>query len=375
MNILHTVEFYKPSVGGAQEVVKQLSERLVKLGHEVTVATSALPERKLNKINGVKIKEFKIKGNMVRGYVGNVEEYQDFLLKTDFEVMMNYAAQQWTMDLALPILEKITAKKVVVPCGFSGLSDPEYAEYFSKMPGWMKQYDNVIMMSDAYQDAKFANNHKISYTVIPNGAGKDEFEKTYNGDVRKELGIPQKDFLLLTVGSHTGLKGHLESIEAFKRAQINNATLVIIGNKTRKGCEKDCEKEALYAKLNLSLRRQKKKIIVRELDRDKTVALFKAADLFVFLSKIECSPLVIFEAAASSLPFIATDVGNVREITEWTKGGLITTFEDAHLGIEKLFSNIDTRNELGQNGYLNWKKRFTWEKITREYEKLYQSLT
>ncbi len=42
MNILHTSEFYSPGVGGEQEVVKQLSERLAARGHEVTVATTRL---------------------------------------------------------------------------------------------------------------------------------------------------------------------------------------------------------------------------------------------------------------------------------------------------------------------------------------------
>jgi len=45
MNILHCVESYYPSVGGMQEVVKQLSERLVKLGHAVKVATRNNPDR------------------------------------------------------------------------------------------------------------------------------------------------------------------------------------------------------------------------------------------------------------------------------------------------------------------------------------------
>ena len=55
MKILHTVEFYHPSIGGMQEVVKQLSERLVLLGHDVTVATTKMSERKESCINGVKI--------------------------------------------------------------------------------------------------------------------------------------------------------------------------------------------------------------------------------------------------------------------------------------------------------------------------------
>ena len=53
------------------------------------------------------------------------------------------------------------------------------------------------------------------------------------------------------------------------------------------------------------------------------VEAFFAADLFLFPSLIECSPLVLFEAAAAGTPFIATDVGNSREIAEWTGAGLI----------------------------------------------------
>ena len=54
LKILHTVELYSPSVGGMQEVVKQISERLVKKGHDVTVATTKLSNRKSKIINGVK---------------------------------------------------------------------------------------------------------------------------------------------------------------------------------------------------------------------------------------------------------------------------------------------------------------------------------
>lgn len=63
MKILHTVEFYYPSVGGMQEVVKRLSELLVQYGHDVTVATTRLAARRDKTINGVKIKEFEISGN------------------------------------------------------------------------------------------------------------------------------------------------------------------------------------------------------------------------------------------------------------------------------------------------------------------------
>jgi len=48
MKILHTVESYTPSINGMQQVVKQLSERLVLLGHDVTVATRAPTSIEIN---------------------------------------------------------------------------------------------------------------------------------------------------------------------------------------------------------------------------------------------------------------------------------------------------------------------------------------
>jgi len=132
MRILHTVEFYDPSVGGMQEVVKQLSERLVTLGHDVTVATTKLPNRKSLEFNGVRIVEFAISGSLVRGLSGEVERYKKFLVESKFDVVTNFAAQQWATDLALGVLDKIKAKKVFVPTGFSGFYLPEYQDYFEK---------------------------------------------------------------------------------------------------------------------------------------------------------------------------------------------------------------------------------------------------
>ena len=121
MRILHTVELYSPSVGGIQEVVKQISERLVKLGHDITVATSKLPNRKSNRIKGVNIKEFDISGNLVRGIEGEKEKYKKYLINSEFDIITNFAAQQWASDIMLTIVDKIHAKKVFVPTVFSGL--------------------------------------------------------------------------------------------------------------------------------------------------------------------------------------------------------------------------------------------------------------
>src|SRR3989338_1633061 len=239
MKVLHTVELYYPSAGGMQEVVKQISERLVKLGHEVTVATTKLSERKNKIINGVKIEEFDIKGNLVGGFGGEIEKYKEFLINSDFDIVTNFAAQQWASDLAFDILDRVKAKKVFVPTGFSGFYLPEYKDYFKKMKDWMKKYDMNIFLSNDYRDINFARKNKINkIIVIPNGASEEEFLSPETINIRKKLNIPKNHFLILHVGSHTGAKGHREAIEIFEKAKIINTTFLLIGNSFGGGCTK-----------------------------------------------------------------------------------------------------------------------------------------
>ena len=219
MRILHTVEFYSPSKGGSQEVIKQISERLVRLGHSVTVATSTLTTRSKDTIAGVKIQEFHISGNEVKGYKGNIERYQDFLLRGNFDVMLNYAAQVWATDLVFPLLDRPYAH-ILVPVGFSGLFYPVYAAYFEKMPQILSQYDRLVFHASHYRDIDFARRHGLKQLeLIPNGASQEEFDQQLP-TFREVYGISENIPLLLTVGSHTGSKGHKATIEAFRRVEL-----------------------------------------------------------------------------------------------------------------------------------------------------------
>jgi len=387
MKILHTVELYSPSVGGIQEVVRQLSEHLVKLGHDVTVATTKLSDRKENMINGVKIVEFEISGNMARGMKGEVRHYRDYLLNTDFDIVTNFAAQQWATDIMLPLLESVKAKKIFVPTGFSGLYRPEYKEYFESMKAWLHRYDMNVFLSHDYRDINFARECGVKkITLIPNGAGEDEFLSDTNLDVRKLLGIPQVHFLILHVGSHTGMKGHSEAIKMFSKACMRNATFLIIANDFGVGCVTACKWKTRFFYLRPKHKFYDKRLIVTTLSRKETVAAYKEADLFLFPSNIECSPLVLFESMASKTPFLTTDVGNASEIVEWSKAGMILpTVKDsegcsmANIAgsvemLEEIHRDSQKRKKMQESGFKEWQERFTWRKIAMEYENMYQSL-
>ncbi len=390
MKIIHTVENYYPSVGGAQEVVRQISEHLAARGHDVTVVTSTYPNR-AEEHRGVKIRSFPLSGNKVRGIRGPQAEYLKFLKNSNADIILNYAAQQWTTDSILDSLSEVPGKKVFLPCGFSGLHWAEYKTYYEKMESWIKAYDAIVLINEQYRDSQFVRAHANGQMIrlIPNGADEHEFihPVEYKKTARKLLGLGDK-FVFLSIGSHTGIKGHSEAIEFFNRQPLKNSELIIIGNSFDKdtGCWKSCHRSAIKSHFKLSNWRNKKRIRVLNLNRSETLNYLYAADLFLFFSNIECSPLVLFESSAAGTPFLSADVGNTREISAWLGGGWIANtqidssgwskvnIEGALSVFDSIIKDPSTLIEKSRVAHERWKQSFTWEQISEAFESLYSDL-
>lgn len=395
MKILHAVETYYPSVSGAPEVVRHLSEHMVEAGHEVTVATRKLPERKSLKHNGVKIVEFDVRPtsdlgmSTVTGLSGETKKYQQFLRKGKFDIVMTYAAQQWTTDLIFEVLDVIKSKKVLVPCGYSALHDPLYKKYFEGLPTYLRKFDATVYLSRTYQDISFAREHGIhNIHIIPNGADETIFSKTLSNkdkdELRKKYGI--EGLMIMTIANYTGEKGHDELLYVFKRLPIRKATLVSAGGITPGiGCYDMFKQQA--ERINKSRKFPGKKVVMIDgAKRDEVYDLLKCADIFVFLSNIEASPLVLYEAAAAGVPFVASTAGNSVEIAQWTSGGVTVKSRPMPNGrvkvnlahalwqASRLAHNPKVRKRLGVLGRSSWKKNYTWHKITSQYLKLYEDL-
>jgi glycosyltransferase involved in cell wall biosynthesis len=407
VRILHTVESYLPLKHGMSEVVRQLSERLVILGHDVTVATSFYSGRSVNVINGVNIMSFDIKGSLGEGIQGDVDEYIFFLSTQKFDVIVNFAAQQWASDICFELLPKLSAKKVFVPTGFSGLNLPAFSNYFENMKTWMNLYDQHVFLSNNYRDINFAKKNNVrNLLLIPNGAAENEFLKIKDDfNIRTHLGLPSSIKIILHVGSFTGFKGHDEALEIFLKSKQMNTALIFVGenfdfsehglffakkiNWFRKfSFFSVFNRKSLKALLFFlkNFKSMYKKVFALKLTREQTIACYQQADLFLFPSLIECSPIVLFESLASKTPFLVTDVGNSKEIIEWTHGGdlLPTTIgkdglsraniEESAVMLRDLLADFDRMENFKRSGFSSWLDRFTWEKITFQYEEMYKRL-
>lgn len=392
--VLLCCEHYPPSVGGVQEVMRQIAERLAAEGVDVTVVTSRHSDREFNATrNGVRVVSFAITGNLAKGMQGPVKEYQSFLRREKFDAILIKAAQQWTFDAAIDVIPELEGRKFFIPCGFSGLHDPLYANYFRGMSRWLRLFDGLIFYANEYQDIEFARSHGIlSLHLVPNGVDEREFLDPSPGDIRKRLGIDLQHDLLLSVGGRIAGKGHWEVIRAFGQAQLSRSTTLVINANIPGGTSierlRRHVKHALSGRWPLSwfawwYRRMgaRKRLLIVDLPRADLVCLYKAADLFIFASHVEYSPLVLFEAAAAGTPFLASSAGNSREIAEWTGGGVIlsgnskysrgVSVEALALEMQAMLANPEKLRSMGKKARVTiLTEGFTWDNIVRRYRSL-----
>jgi glycosyltransferase involved in cell wall biosynthesis len=403
MRILFCCEFYAPSFGGVQKVVQEIAERLVQRGHSATVATTKLKKRNFDELNGVRIKEFRVSGNLIRGLEGDLESYRKFVISEPFDAIVIKAAQQWTFDALWPVLPQITCRKIHIPCGYSSFHEPTYQEYYRQMPQVLRQFDHLIFYATEYRDIDFAKSHGITnYSVIPNGASELEFAEPPRLDFRKKYGIREGDFIFLTVGHPRFQKGQLEVAQAYERVKLPMASVLILNDRPNrdyfsrtvpfpdkiKGFPRAFVNHHRYPLKDFrralrNIRRQDgKEVRVTNLERQEVVSAFFSSDLFVFASYVEYSPLVLFESAAAGLPFLSVPVGNAYEIAAWTQGGEICPAEYDEKGnvrvdpevlaqeMEDLASDTQRLRHLGEQGKENWKDKYSWSKIASAYERV-----
>jgi L-malate glycosyltransferase len=448
MKLLFCCESYWPHRGGVQEVIRQIAERMAAAGHKVTVATRAHPDRKENTHNGVGIESFDVSGNLVSGIRGEVDRYRAFLTGFDGDAILIKAAQQWSFDGLWPVLDQIRARKVFVPCGFSSFYEPSFKDYFRQLPDILRKFDHLIFYAESYRDIDFARANGIThFSIIPNGADEIDFGRQVRqeGRLRKEFGIPAADLVFLTVGSPINAKGHETVAEAFAKIDLGGrgATLILNGNWPPKRFSAEYFRRVLQRVASLNSMREgtrlfrehgirgimrrlfpkpppertrltkhsdlpvatqsteapvpvaslvpvfpaQKTVLRVDLPRQKVVDAFFEADLFVFASKVEYSPLVLFESAAAGTAFLTVPVGNAAEIVRWTGGGWLCPADVDDGGYVKVSPEVLAREmekgirspgnlrKLGSAGRQAWLDRFTWEKIAKSYERVLRGET
>ncbi len=104
-------------------------------------------------------------------------------------------------------------------------------------------------------------------------------------------------------------------------------------------------------------------------------ALYRAADLFVLPTLEEGFGIVLTEAMASGVPVLSNSVGAVPEVVD--KAGITIAPQKPKLlaeNILKILKDGKLGEKMKEKGLELVKNRYNWDKIIRQYEKVYKNI-
>ena len=160
--------------------------------------------------------------------------------------------------------------------------------------------------------------------AVVNGYNSQVFYPRPQVEMRKRLGIPADQRLVIYVGRFVRAKGLVELVNAFATlaARDTHLRLVLVGD----GVMRD-ELDALLKSQNLVERT----LLPGGLEPPAVAEWICASDLLCLPSWSEGYPNVVIEAAACGRPVVATDVGGTSEIVGKDNGILVPARDEAAL--------------------------------------------
>jgi L-malate glycosyltransferase len=374
MLILHTAHTYPPSANGVAEVVSQISSRLAQRGHEVHVATSR-PSGTLQqeRLNGVHVHRFDVRGDAVSGMKGDVDQYLRFVNSKPWGVLAMHCAHVWSTDALLPHLPQLGMPIVFVSHGLSALDVPAYQSYWANLADALKTVNHVAL-SPLNEESTFCPRYGLPCPrIIPNGVDPENWGMP-PVNVRDRWGIGKSPWLI-SLSNHNPLKGHADFFQVVRsiRKQRGDAHGTIIGGHypaekwnlgrlgVKGGCWYKCKASSMLGS-GIDLR--------AGVPRADVVSAVKEADLLLITSTWEASPLTMLESMAAGTPWVSFDVGCARENAGGIVVGSNREMAETVLG---LLENPARCEQLGQEGRARIASKHDWEVITDQYEELYSA--
>ena len=215
--------------------------------------------------------------------------------------------------------------------------------FFYKL--FLKQADAIVCESQHFK--KQLTDFGIPgdlFSVVPNGIDYNKFNPGDKIDCRRQLGLPTKKLIILSVGNLIILKGHNYLIDAIPElvSSQSNLQFVFVGDG-----EYRSHLENQAKKLNVA----DQIYFAGQQDVSKMPLWMISADIFVHPSLSEGTPNSVIEAMACKLPVLATTVGDIPNIIEDGKDGLLIPPKDSDQLASKLNNLIQSQKLRDQFGH------------------------
>ena len=384
MKILMLTWEYPPRiVGGIARVVHDLSKRLIKDGHEVTVITYREDNMSyFEDDKGVKVYR-------VDNYMINPNNFIDWIMQLNFNMLAKaneliskegkfdvihahdwlvaYAAKSIKNSYDIPIVATIHATEA----GRNNGIHDETQRYINDTE-WMLTYEaNEVIVNSNYMKCELQRNFGLPFekiNVIPNGVNLTMYsgvEKDY--DFRRNYAA-DNERIILYAGRLVYEKGVQYLIGAMPKIlqNYNDAKLIIAG----KGGMFD-ELKAQADSLGLA----NKVYFTGYMDHKSLCKLYKCADISVFPSTYEPFGIVALEAMLSGNPVVVSDIGGLNEIVEHKINGMKSYAGNSNSIADSVLTLLFDHklcNEISKNAKDKVKELYNWTKIAQDTHFSYQ---
>lgn len=384
MKILMLTWEYPPRVvGGIARVVHDLSHRLIKDGHEVTVVTYKEGNvEDCEDDNGVKVYR-------VNNYMINPNNFIDWIMQLNFNLiskateliskegpfdvihahdwLVAYAAKTLKDSFKIPIIATIHATE---SGRNSGIHD-EVQRYINDTE-WMLTYEATeVIVNSNYMKSELQRLFGLPYekiNVVPNGITQTNFagyERDY--EFRRRFAADNEKIILFS-GRLVYEKGIQNLIAAMPKILqgYNDAKLVIAG---RGGMLDELRAQVDY--LGIS----NKVYFTGYLDHKNLCKMYKCADVSVFPSTYEPFGIVALEAMLAGVPVVVSDVGGLNEIVEHGVNGMKSYAGNPNSLADSILSllyNPQLCANVVKQAKLDVKNKYNWTKIAQDTHFTYQ---
>lgn len=222
---------------------------------------------------------------------------------------------------------------------------------------------------------RFLHNHLLDYTIFNNQSGmKFLIQKGYKPNKCHTIfncidykenpkdRFNSEEIKILTVGRFVEQKDYFTALRAFSRLQqlIDKVSVkyIIVG----------------YGQLEEQIREfingegiQNIEIVINPPDVNN---YYQDSDIFLSTSIFEGFPNVIMEALNSSLPVVATDVGDTSQLVCDGKNGYLTkvyNYKSLSEKLQILVEDVSKRKGFGKEGYHLLHEKFSLKRFEQEY--------
>jgi D-inositol-3-phosphate glycosyltransferase len=207
-------------------------------------------------------------------------------------------------------------------------------------------------------------------SVVPCGVDIERFRPLDRWRVRRRLGIPLKEGVVLFVGRIEPLKGIDVLLRAVSHLDGQFRVLLIGGDGKDRG--RKGELSALATELSIA----HKVTFLDAVPHSDLPLYYNAADVCVVPSYYESFGLVAVEAMACGVPVIASRVGGLKETVQDGQTGYLVPWlcpEPFAERLELLMNNEPLRRSLGHEARAA-AERFRWSEVAARVEDVYHDL-